>query len=349
MLFFTLLVLSLSAVATADNNEDHDCPFHLTGVTNINVSVGQLPGGQVQGGNLNNTATLFHLFAGGLYDDYGRGCWWADPTTVLVCDIYPPDGPDALYHVAEDGCLHYNGSSTFYACKAGRYGRVNYYLEQRDATCRQAFLQADNSCETPMFPPIISTTTTTSSFAGPSTTSTSFTSSLTSVTSSSSPSSSSSSLSWSTRPTPCSPSPRLPPGVTTGRPSGSVSGTGGQPATISPIWQNTTWAPPRVNTSINTSTSSSTTQVEMIPVVTYTAWRTTHVHTPGGPVTVTTVTVTQRVEAAEATFAFAVEVVEVYDEDHVGAREGGGKGGKGGGGEGWYGAYYYGKKEVEGL
>ncbi|KAK4462185.1 hypothetical protein QBC42DRAFT_327536 [Cladorrhinum samala] len=162
MFSFALLLLGLqSPLAAAEaHHSSTPCVFHLTGLsTTVNVTVGQLPGGQVQGGNINNTATLFRLEGGGLYDEEGRGCWWADPTTVLVCDIYPPDGPDSLFHMSSDGCLRYNGSSTFYACRAGRHGRVNYYLEQKDPTCRQAFLHADdddlNSCEQgPIFPPL---------------------------------------------------------------------------------------------------------------------------------------------------------------------------------------------------
>ncbi|KAK4167259.1 hypothetical protein QBC43DRAFT_367749 [Cladorrhinum sp. PSN259] len=397
MLLFSLLFLSLGVVARLNHKEDGDCAFHLTGLTNANVTVGQLPGGQVTGGNFNNTAALFHLIGAGLWDDEGRGCWWADPSTVLVCDILPPDGPDSLFQIAEDGCLHYNGTSTFYACKSGRYGRVNYYLEQRDATCRPAFLVADDTCGTQPFGPVISTVmltstlslASTSSFSTPST---SYTARNTFTT----VSDSSTFISWSTRPTPSSPSPRLPPGVTTRRPSLTVSGTGTGTGDISvapetPIWQNTTWQGTGGFTSVtsiasivwgnttttitiasstpssSTSTTTSTiTAAEIIPIVTYTVWKTTHVHTPGGPVTVTTVTVTQGVDAAQAT-AFAVEVIEVgvgvgddssqggQGQGTVGQQErgGGGQGPRGGedprGGGGLkdgYGAYEYVKENV---
>ncbi|KAK4231164.1 hypothetical protein QBC38DRAFT_259858 [Podospora fimiseda] len=364
MLFFTLLVLGLSVVAATahkkDDDDHGDCAFRLTGVTNVNVTVGQLPGGQVQGGNLNNTAITFHLFAGGLYDDEERGCWWADPSTVLVCDIFPPDSPDPVYEIADDGCLHFNGSSTFYACKAGRYGRVNYYLEQRDATCRPAYLVADNSCQSQASPPPspeFTTVITTAVIPERTTTTISSTTSLSTFHSErntfiSATAPFSTSISWYTRPTPSSIPHRLPPPSynTTLLPSGSSYATGGLLPSETPLWQNTTWYPPVLPTPTTTSypilcgdttTSTSTvttttthTQIEVVPIVTYTVWKTTHVHTPGGPVTVTTVTVTQGVEAAESTVevVFALEVVEIGDEEE----------GKGYGD--MYGGYDYGKK-----
>ncbi|KAK0748305.1 hypothetical protein B0T21DRAFT_356280 [Apiosordaria backusii] len=144
--FLPFLVLGLSRLVAADIST---CLFHLCSVdASNNLTVGQLPGGQLQGSKLTESATWFRLYNGRLLDQALRGCWWASPTTVLVCDVPFSDAeePDQLFSVTtqgDDQALTYNGTLSFYACKAGRYDKVNYYLKQPYATCYQVFLYID--------------------------------------------------------------------------------------------------------------------------------------------------------------------------------------------------------------
>nr|CDP22988.1 Putative protein of unknown function [Podospora anserina S mat+] len=147
---FLLLVLGLSFVV-ADVADIETCLFHLYSVDascSNNLTVGQLPGGQLQGSKLTEPATWFRLFDGRLLDHALRGCWWAPVSTVLVCDVAFSDveEPDMLFSVTTHGdaqALSYNGTFSFFACRSGRYDKVNYYLEQPDATCPQVFLHVD--------------------------------------------------------------------------------------------------------------------------------------------------------------------------------------------------------------
>lgn len=60
-----------------------------------------------------------------------------------------------------------------------------------------------------------------------------------------------------------------------------------------------------------TVVGGTTYDVGPIVIVTYTVWQTVHVHTAGGPVTVTTITVTRSETPDSTPFAVAVEFVEV--------------------------------------
>ncbi|KAK4177734.1 hypothetical protein QBC36DRAFT_184283 [Triangularia setosa] len=143
----TSLVLGLSRLVTADANT---CLFHLCSVdaSSNNLTVGQLPGGQLQGSKAKESATWFRLYNGRLLDQALRGCWWASGSTVLVCDVPFSDAeePDKLFSVTMHGdnqSLTYNQTLSFYSCRSGRYDKVNYYLKQQDATCQQIFLHVD--------------------------------------------------------------------------------------------------------------------------------------------------------------------------------------------------------------
>ncbi|KAK4196931.1 hypothetical protein QBC40DRAFT_342337 [Triangularia verruculosa] len=169
------LVLGLGRLVAADTFDTSVCLFHLCSVdaSSNNLTVGQIPGGQLEGSPVTESATWFRLYNGRLLDQSLRGCWWAWNSTVLVCDVSFSDveEPDQLFSVTMHGdhqALAYNGTFSFYACRNGRYDRVNYYLNQTDATCSQVFLHIDPdmACfdepysSTSTTPPVFSFTTT---------------------------------------------------------------------------------------------------------------------------------------------------------------------------------------------
>ncbi|KAK4193269.1 hypothetical protein QBC35DRAFT_458327 [Podospora australis] len=294
-----------------------------------NLTVGQLPGGQLQGGNLNNTNTFFFLVSGGLYDQYGRGCWWA----VLVCDLEIPDGPpDPLFEVAPDGCLHYNGTSTFYACRAGRFGKVNYYLQQRDSTCRPVYLLADNDCTKPPSPSEMAGASnipgqphtigdpmeTPWPTRGPSAAAESTADWETLV--------SAATVETESDATTCDDDD----GGTLFTATLSPDDGNGEPMTVTlgtASWISGSGTAPVLSAlpAASTAAPSAVVNVTSISVVTFTVWTTAHVHTAGGPTTVTTVTIK---EASGAKKAFAL-VVDVKAPDNApGEQRGKGKKGK---------------------
>ncbi|KAK0668318.1 hypothetical protein QBC41DRAFT_277109 [Cercophora samala] len=165
------LVLGLSGLVAA---HAETCLFHMFSVdaSNNNLTVGQIPGGQLQGSKATDSATWFRIQNGRLLDHSLRGCWWAPVSTVLVCDVAFSDveEPDQLFSITAHGdaqALSYNGTISFFACRSGRYDKVNYYLEQPDATCPQVFLHIDPDMYCFDEPFYTVTTTPTFSFSTP--------------------------------------------------------------------------------------------------------------------------------------------------------------------------------------
>ncbi|KAK4144388.1 uncharacterized protein C8A04DRAFT_27842 [Dichotomopilus funicola] len=140
--FLAALVLLVGAIAPAlahsqsqlrslpDDDTSQYCVFTLA---SNNLILGQIEGGQVVGisqsaaesksnsssggGGDGSSGTIFFLRGEGLYDFAMRGCWWPEPSTVLVCSLQPPAYPDPLFHLDESGQLVYNHTRReFWAC-----------------------------------------------------------------------------------------------------------------------------------------------------------------------------------------------------------------------------------------
>ncbi|KAH6650567.1 hypothetical protein F5144DRAFT_625586 [Chaetomium tenue] len=133
------------AVLLLAQSTPQNCIFSLVAEGNI---LGQVEGGQVVGiaksedSSAEPSGTIFRLRDGGLYDTDLRGCWWPEPSTVLVCSLQPPAYPATLFALDEYGHLVYNVSRRdFWACptdlgsggsdsnSSGSSGRYYYYLD----------------------------------------------------------------------------------------------------------------------------------------------------------------------------------------------------------------------------
>ncbi|KAK3309917.1 uncharacterized protein B0T15DRAFT_506647 [Chaetomium strumarium] len=142
VLFATIWLLAWVPFTVHAQDEPRTCVFRLMSADFV---LSQLDGGQVLGlqpadpsSSNEGTGTLFRLRQGALYDGQLRGCWWAAPSTVLVCDILPPAQPDPLFEVDTTQRLVYNSSITsFWACPANagstRDGQQQQQYQQASA------------------------------------------------------------------------------------------------------------------------------------------------------------------------------------------------------------------------
>jgi len=67
------------------------CTFYLAPSDMDNVTIGQLPGDQIQEGSLDMSGSMFEPKDGRVYDAEGRGCWWAGKFFVVLFPSFHQD------------------------------------------------------------------------------------------------------------------------------------------------------------------------------------------------------------------------------------------------------------------
>ncbi|KAG6325154.1 hypothetical protein E4U22_004336 [Claviceps purpurea] len=131
------------------------CDFKIRGSGSQQGSLGQVSGGQIRLGNLEQVT--FRIENGKLRDSEGHGCRWTPPAGTLQCgkDQIPESG----FEIGCDGLVSFHGQSNFYhfyQCATDNRNQWNIYQKPGAGTnCGQITLVADGchaDCSQPAQP-----------------------------------------------------------------------------------------------------------------------------------------------------------------------------------------------------
>ncbi|KAG5955863.1 hypothetical protein E4U57_003084 [Claviceps arundinis] len=117
------------------------CAFKIHGSGSQQSSLGQVSGGQIRLGDIEQVT--FRIEDGKLRDSEGHGCWWTPPAGVLQCD--KNQVPESGFEIGCDDLVSFHGQSNFYQCATGNRNQWNIYQKPGAGTnCGQITLVADD-------------------------------------------------------------------------------------------------------------------------------------------------------------------------------------------------------------
>ncbi|KAG5968001.1 hypothetical protein E4U58_002044 [Claviceps cyperi] len=131
---------SISATTRATALRHAGCDFKTRGSVSQQGSLGQVSGGHIRFGDLEQVT--FRLEDGKLRDSEGHGCLWTPPAHVLQCD--KDQAPESGFEIGCDGRISFHGQSNFYYCATDNRSQWNIYQKPGAGTnCSQITIIAD--------------------------------------------------------------------------------------------------------------------------------------------------------------------------------------------------------------